>query len=674
MKSPPKRRRTLFPARAGTGPCDTGAKAVPVHRRFLVQRPKFWRNIFAVNGLSNPSSAAFRLNELDVHPTTGRIEGPGGAVHLEPRLMAVLQALARKPGELVSRGELLAEIWPGGEVYDEALTQCVYQLRQQLRSAGGDEAYRNLVTTVPKRGYVLNGEIHSVARDTAANEPRLSVGTRQRHIVIALAVSLLLLAAWTALQWGDEPASTLPMTQNRSVAVLPFLPLVAENREPVLELGMADTLITQLSGIRQLVVRPVTAVRRYGGLERDSLEAGRELGVNVVIDGSVQRSGETLRVTVRMLRVADGAALWAETFSAPFDDIFTVQDEICGHIAAALALELGQDERRQLASSATSSTEAYERYLRGRYHLARLTPQDLRESVEHFRAAVTLDPDYAQAWVALANVQFRIPIAGEVPPKTYYPDARRAAERALELDPDLAEAHAMLGWIAHWFEWDWEASEKHFQRAIEMNPNDTESHLGYAHLLSTTGRIEQALVEVRRARELSPNYPAAAALEGGFLVRAGRHDEALRRLEESREIGDDLWLFRITLAGVYAGLDRYEDALAESTRARELSGDSSYAMAVEVGILARMGRTTDAEILFNQILQRSSGRYVPPYDLALGYLGLGDTDNALHWLQQAYEARDPKTTLLPTGTWSNLGERQEYRELLQRMRLQPITG
>jgi TolB-like protein/DNA-binding winged helix-turn-helix (wHTH) protein/Tfp pilus assembly protein PilF len=619
--------------------------------------------------LPRPPRAApmsFQLRDIRVEPDSGSIVGPAGHVHLEPRVMAVLVMLASQANELVTRQTLLESIWTGGKVYDEALTQCIYQLRQQLISAGGND-YRDLITTVPKRGYRLNCSMPAAEPAPADETPAMVESPRRRPAVRALAALLLLAAIGLSIVWLYRSAAPELAAQPHAIAVLPFLPLAEEQREPVLELGMADTLITRLSGIRNLVVRPVTAVRRYGELERNPLQAGRELGVESVVDASIQRSGETVRVTARLLQVADGKTLWAESFDTPFSDIFAVQDDICERISEALSLHLGPQERISLVQGGTSSTDAYERYLKGRYHLAQLTPPDMLASVGYFEEAVALDPEYALAWLGLAKAQFRIPIAGEVPPKAYYPNARLAAEKALEIDPALAEGYAILGWIAHWFEWDWAGSEAYFEQAMEFDGNDTESHLGYAQLLADTGRVGQALAEVRRARELSPSYLVAAALEGGFMARAGQAEEAVSRLQEAQRLDEKFWLTHVALAGVYSGLGRHEEALAETRLARQYSG-STWAMAMETGALVRAGLRPEAESLVAEMLQRSEQRYVPPYDLAVAFNALGDSDAALTWLLRAHDARDPKMALLGTDPgWLRLQDRPEFTELMRQM-------
>ena len=619
---------------------------------------------------------AFRLNDLRVDPNTGVVSGPCGQVRLEPRVMAVLERLARNPGELVSRSDLLAEIWPGGTTYDEALTQCVYQLRQQLVSAGGDDC-RRLVSTVPKRGYLLKGTVGPVAvapgsADAPATETASMPALRKPRTWGAAAV-LILLAAWAVSHWAVRDDPDPAAAQERTVAVLPFLPLVEAERDPVLELGMADSLITHLSGIPNLAVRPMSSVRWFSELDRDALDAGRQLDAEIVVDGSIQRSDEAVRVTVRLLRVADGAALWADTLNQPYAGIFALQDAISERIAAALSLTLGQRQRDDRSHGGTSNTEAYERYLSGRYHLARLTPADLLASVDHFEAAIALDPLYAQAWLGLANVLFRIPVAGEVPPREFFPRAKEAARKALEIDPALAEGHAMLGWIAFWYDWDWNGAETCFRRAIELNPNDTESRLGYAVLLSNTGRHEEALREARRGRELSPLYLVGAALEGGFLLRANRTGEAIQRLEETRTINPGFWLVRMNLAGAYFEAGRLEDALTEARAAARASGGSSWVMANEIGYLAALERLDEARALLADLEEGARERYVPPYNLAVAYRGIGDLDSAVAWLARAYEARDPTMTVLGEQKWQPLQDRPEYDDLMRRMGLARLS-
>ena len=604
--------------------------------------------------------------KLLVEPATGAISGPHGTVHLEPRVMAVLVALARKPGELVDRHDLLAEIWPGGDIYDESLTQGIYQLRQQLGAAGGNDC-RDLIRTVPKRGYLLQADIEPVVPATATSDSP-PASWRRRYLLLPLAAVVLCGSLLAVLHWRGGSDGAL-ISHPASVAVLPFLPLTEAQSDPSLEHGIADTLITQLSANREIVVPPISSVRHFASLGRDALEAGRQLGVEAVVDGSIQRSGDVLRISVRLLRVADGKALWGNTLEQNFSDIFALQDVICQRITTALQPHLGPAVGPPPPRTVgTSDTRAYSRYISGRFHLARLTPADLRTSLQAFRDAVAIDPQYAQAWIGLANVQVRLPIAGEVPPLEHFPDARDAALRALSIDPNLADGYSFLGWIAHWFDWDWSTSEANFTRAIEMDPDNAEAHLGYAHLLSNIGQHAKALEEVQRARELSPLYLTAAALEGGFLYRAGQADEAIRRLEQSVHQDPGFWLTRVTLASAYMAEGRGQDALAEARLARQASGGGTWAMAAETTVLAALGQHTQARAVLDEMLAQSRQRYMPPYDLALATLATGDLDMTMTLLQEARAVRDPKLAFLNVDRrWRPLHDRPEFQTLLKDM-------
>ncbi len=367
-----------------------------------------------VNSADGTSGTQFRIRDVSVDPRVGVISGPGGTLRLEPKVMTVLQILARHPGELVSRSELLAQIWPGVDIYDEALTQCVYQLRQQLTSAGGDNSYKDLINTIPKRGYVLKEG--PLPLDSLPSITADATGSPSKALRIWLTAVLLIFGlAFVYYQWGGA-SSTSDASKPQVLAVLPFLPLTAEHHNPELELGMADTLIAHLGKINRIIVRPITSVRRYGELDRDSLQAGQELAVDAVVDGTIQRNEGQIRINVRLLRVADGVAIWTGTFDENFSDIFAVQGEISRRIVDELSLPLGRQEKERLGYGGTLSVDAYQSYLAGRYHLYRLTPLDLQTSVTRFRQAVTLDPNYALAWVGLASAMFRSPLGGEVPP------------------------------------------------------------------------------------------------------------------------------------------------------------------------------------------------------------------------------------------------------------------
>ena len=555
----------------------------------------------------------------------------GQPVILTAKAVDALLYLLENRAQVLKKEELMRAIWPERVVEENNLNQIISTLRRVLGEAKGEHKY---IVTVPGRGYRFVAEVQA-----------------------------------PAAQAGTTAATTNATT--RAMAVLPFLPLVAEHRDLALELGMADTLIARLSGIRQLIVRPIGSVRRYVDVEQNSLQAGRELGVESILEGSIQRWGDTIRVTVRLMQVATGAALWAGTFDEKFSNIFAVQDAIAERVVAALALQLGREEKQHLARRHTDNAEVYELYLQGRFHLFRLTPPEMHTGVAYFQQAIAIDPAYAEAYVGLANALFRLPLAGELRPGDFYQNSKAAAQKALELDDTLAEGHAILGWIAFWYEWNWSAAEDHFRRALKVDPNDAESHLGYAHLLSNTGRHLEALAELKRARELNPLHLLSNAFEGLFLLNSGRADAALESLHKTLALDAQFWLTHFYLSSVYLETGRFAESLAEAGEARKFSGGSStLAMAAAACALVKLRKRKEAKALLDELLQLSMSRYVPPYHFALLYNGLGEDEETLAWLERALEQRDPKMTFLQVDPkWNNLRATPGFADIVGRVGL-----
>ncbi|MEJ7699710.1 MAG: tetratricopeptide repeat protein [Pyrinomonadaceae bacterium] len=450
---------------------------------------------------------------------------------------------------------------------------------------------------------------------------------------------------------------------------MPFKPLVADNRDEVLEMGMADILITRLGGNREIVVRPLSSVRRFGNLEQDVLQAGRALDVEAVLDGSIQRWGDGIRVNARLIKVADGTALWTGTFDEKFTGgIFVVQDAISNRVASALAFQLSSEERKRLTRHYTENVEAYELYLKGRYHAAKLTPPETNKGISYFQQAIEIDPNYALAYAGLARAYQTLPPASDFPPTEFFPKAKAAAQKALEIDDRLAEAHAVLGWVIFWYDWDWNAAENQDRRAIELNPNSADAHEVYAHLLSNTGRHAEALAEMKLARELDPLNLRINALEGQFLLHAGQTDEALARLQKTFELSPNFWLAHNMAASAYIEKEMYSEAIAEARQAREFSGVSSHPLAFSGYALAKSGRTAEARAVLDELSKLSTERYVPPYYIALIHNGLGEGEQALTWLERGFEQRDAKMVFLKVEPkWNNLRNEPRFIELMRRM-------
>jgi TolB-like protein/Flp pilus assembly protein TadD len=436
-------------------------------------------------------------------------------------------------------------------------------------------------------------------------------------------------------------------------------------------MGMADTLITKLSNSREIIVRSLTSVRKYGGLDQDPVAAGRELEVNSVLEGNVQKSGDHIRVTARLINVMDGSSLWAGTFDEKFTDVFAVQDAISQKVADALALRLSSEEKERLTKRYTENVEAYQLYITGRYQWSKLTPPDIRKGIGFFQQAIDLDPSYALAYFGLAEANRSLAINADVASKDCLPQAKAAARKALEIDESLAEAHASLSFSLAWYDWDWAGAEREAKRAIALNPNSGHAHFAYAHVLADLGRHDEAIAEIAQARQLDPVFLIYRALEGMFLYHARRDDEALAKLQKLLELDPNFWVTHLMLGKVYAQQRKYPQAIAEFGKARELSHGNSEAIGSIGYVDGLMGDKAKAQAVLEELKTLSNQHYIPPYNIALVYHGLGEQSEALTSLEKGCEERDVRLTLLKVDPrWDSLRSDRRFAAILKRIGLQ----
>lgn len=555
---------------------------------------------------------AFRLD-----PAESQLLRDGVNVPLTPKVFEVLVALVERNGHLVEKEELLALVWPDAFIEEANLARCVHTLRKALGEGPGGHRY---IETVPKRGYRFNGEVRAHEQAVA-----------------------------------DAPIKTL--------AVLPFKSLVAENREEVLEVGMADTLISRLGNNCEIVVRPLSLVRKYGGLEQDAVRAGRALAVDSVLDGSIQRSGEQIRVNVRLVKTSNGASLWAGTFDEKFTDIFDVQDAIANRVAAALALRLGGEEQKHLTRRHTENVEAYHSYLKGRFHWNKRAPQDLRKAIEHFKQAIALDPNYALAFAGLADAYTLLANAGG-PAHEIMPEARAAALKAVSLDDDLAEAHASLGNTIIYYGYDFAEAEREHKRAIELNPNYATARHWYSELLMGLGRHEEAIAEIRRALEIDPLSLILNRQYGASLLFARRYDAAIAQMKKTVELDANFAVGHSTLSVAYRMKGEYAESVEELARFQELVGGART---------AALMRESFAEGGWRGFLRAMTGEPRPanmtPYNLATFHAELGERDAAFAELNKSYQNREAILGLLNVDPrFDSLRDDPRFQDLLRRFR------
>jgi TolB-like protein/tetratricopeptide (TPR) repeat protein len=561
------------------------------------------------------------------------------------RLSAVIdRALAKEPADRYqSAREMIAD------------------LRQVVAEAGGldhlfssSEVPRGVLPLVPPRGRGLLASLGLRGRTAAAVSA-----------AFVLALAVLALAIYFARR--AQPQSGAPI---KSIAVLPFKPLGAGVRDEVLELGMADTLIARLGNIREVAVRPVSAVHKYAGLEQDAVAAGREQRVDAVLEGHIQKAGEKVRVSVRLLRVADGEQLWADRFGAEMTDIFAVQDSISERVAAALAVRLASSERERLTKHHTKNPEAYRLYLLGRYHLSRLTDDGFLKGRDYFQQAVDLDPDYAPAYAGLADAYQMLSSYNALAPGDGFPKAKEAATQALRLDEGLAEAHAALGTVKLLHDWDFEGAEREYRRAVEISPSYADARLAYGYYLSAMGRFEEAHAEMRRAQELDPLSLAKIVGAGDVLYQQRQHDRALEQYRRALEMDPNSGITHWALGNVYVQKGMYEEAVAEYQKAIPLSGDSPDELASLGYVYALSGKRREAQAVIEELEERSKRRYISPTVIAFIHAGLGERDESFARLERAYDGRDFILVLLKVEPlFDRLRPDPRFAELVRRVGL-----
>ena len=546
------------------------------------------------------------------------------ALPLTPKVFDTLVYLVQHKDRVCEKDELMRALWPDTTVEENNLNQSISTLRRVLGDQRGADQY---IATVPGRGYRFVKDVRE-ARGGAA--PR-----------------------------------------TKAVAVLPFKPLRPVERDEALELGMAETLIARLSRASSTVVRPLSSVRRYTDVDQDAIVAGRALEVESVLDGSIQRQDNRIRVTARLIRVRDGISLWAQTFDEEFTDVFRVQDAISERVAAAMELTLSSEEKRGLTRRYTDNVEAYHLYLKGLYYLGKAVRPSIYKGIEFFQQAVDLDPVYALAYAGIAEAYRRLPITSDVPPKEAFPKAKAAALKALEIDDYLAEAHMSLGWTKFWFDWDWEDAERELQRAIELAPNNGLAHMSYCVLLGASGRFDEAIAEGNKAVELEPLSPIVNANLAWALHCAGRDEDALIRIGKTLEIDPNFWIAHLNRAKALVQRREYPEAIAALEKARQFSGGSHSETISLMGYAwAMAGDRAKAIGCLEELQSQSVRAYVPPHNIAVIYCGLGEKRELCEWLEKAYEERDVRLTLMKVEPKWRLAQSEAcFQSILKRVGL-----
>jgi TolB-like protein/Tfp pilus assembly protein PilF/phage shock protein PspC (stress-responsive transcriptional regulator) len=454
----------------------------------------------------------------------------------------------------------------------------------------------------------------------------------------ALSIGLFFLGRYSAgnKESGGPGGASLP---EKSIAVLPFDNLSRDPDNAFFTEGVQDEILTRLAKVADLKVISRTSTQHFKSAPEDLPRIAKQLGVAHVLEGSVQRANDQIRVNVQLINALTDAHLWAETFDRKLTDIFAVESEIAKTIADTLQAKLSGSEKHAIAARPTENTEAHQLYLKGRFFWNKRTGNDLRKSIDYFEQAITADPNYALAYAGVADAYVFLPGYTAGTPKDCYPKAMAAAKKALELDDTLSEAHTALALAIWYYDFDFSQANREFQRAIELNPNYATVHQQYGNnTLSALGRFDDAIAEGKRAVELDPLSLVINSDLGVDYFFARRYDEAIAQLQKTLEMDPGYYFAHIMLGQTLEMKGAPDAAIAEYQKARALNDDPAI-----LGMLARAyglsGNKTEAEKILNQLRELSTQRYVAAYSFALVYLGLGDKEEALRWLEQSYQDR-----------------------------------
>jgi TolB-like protein/DNA-binding winged helix-turn-helix (wHTH) protein/Flp pilus assembly protein TadD len=620
-----------------------------------------------------PTRSTFiaRFGIYEISFQSGELRKAGVKIKVQHQPLKLLEILLEHPGEIVAREELRSRIWPQESFgdFDQAVNVAIAKLRGALGDSAENPRY---IETLPRRGYRFIAEVAIVdtakpvteVKDKPTVAKRLRLPLAWKIAGVALVLVLVVLTTWKLYSRRS------PTPEIRSLAVLPLESLSVDASQDYFADGMTDELITDLSQISALRVISRTSVMPYKRVRRPLGEIARELNVDAVLEGTVLRSGDRVRITAQLIQVPAERHLWAQSYEGDVRDALTLQSQVAHAVAEQIRINLNPREQAALKKKKPVDPEAYEAYLKGRYFWNKRTANGLKTAVAYFEQAIEQNPTYASAYSGLAD---SYALLGDwqyaaMTPKEAFPKAKAAAIKALELDSTLGEAHNSLAFLLDGFDWDLDAGGKEFRRAIELNPGYATAHHWYAWHLSLLGRFDEAIAEMRKAESLDPLSLIINADLAELLVLAHSYDESIQQSRKTIEMDPNFALAHNQLAQAYLQKHMYDEAVAELQKAVQLSPDSPAFKANLARAYVASGKRTEAVKLLSDLKKRSSPSYSNAAEIAVIHASLGDTDQAMNWLEKGYEERFNPGVLLRPG-FDSLRSDKRFQDLLHRIGL-----
>ena len=598
---------------------------------------------------NDPVAKRITFGDAEICLASREVFVHGDKARLPWRTFDVLRILAQADGEVVPKDEILRQVWGGEFVNDSNLTQAIAQIRKALDPPPKGKSY---VETVPRIGYrlspavkvadpeaALNGHVDLAGQLPPMLQPAATSNRFRLAVLIALA-TILLSSGFALYRTRVQDRRGEVGTMGRSIAVLPVENLSGDPEQEYFSSGITASLVLNLAKIRALRVVSAYSVLPYNKARKTAAEIGRELGVDYVLSGTVERHGDHVRLTAELIAAAAGRQVWAESYERELQAIAALHAEMSQVIAREVRVQVTSNDQVRLSRVRPFNRGAYEAYLKGRYFQAKRTDEGLKRSIAYFQEAVSRDPAYGHAYSGLADTYTYMANHGFLPPRDAAPHARAMAAKALEIDDTLPEGHTSLAYIRMVYDWDWPGAEREFRRSIELDPSYAKAHSLFACYFALLRRFDEAIGEVRRALELEPLSIYDNTNLGWHLHAARRYTAAIDQFRKTLDMDPGSAQAHSYLAQTLEQEESYKEAIAEFQEAISLTGGTPATLAGLAHAYARSGNASDARRLLELLQVLSHRSYVPSYEMAIVYTALGNRTEAFACLEKAYSERD----------------------------------
>lgn len=601
-------------------------------------------------------------------------------VLLTPKAIELLLILVQSKGRILTKDELLDTVWGDSIVEESNLSQTIFVLRKTL---GENTKEPRFILTVPNRGYrfiaavrevgtedeILEDEFLTGFQNSEAQKPKSKIPISKPSKYVRLSVPLVLLAAF-GVYWFYPSPKPATVREIKSIAVLPFEDLSEGQPNKYLGVSLADALANKFSGLKQITVRPSRSVSKYADSREDAGKIGRELQVDAVLDGRIQQVGERIRVSVQLIRTADNVTIWTENFDDQFTNFFTVQDSISQKVVQSLALRIDEKERQKFNRRGTENAQAYQEYLLGRFFWNKRTVDNLQKAIEHFDKSIEKDSNFALPYTGLADSYQLLAEYGAATPNEVFPKARSAANKALEIDDQSAEAHTALAYTQAFYDWDWAGAERSFKRAIELNPNYATAYQWYGEYLLAMGRFEESQTQFERALEIDPASPIILSDLAAFYDYLGNSEKEIEQSRKVIEIDPNFAYGYFYLGLGYERKGMNQEASDTLARTMTLFGEPPECAEEVKAAFQKNGMKGWWQKRLEQIETHPHLKNFPAYHKAMVKIRLGDKEGTLESLYQSYQRKERLIINAKYDLRLNaLRQDARFQDLLRRMGL-----